>query len=177
MKHAAWIVCESSGRWAAALRLELAHREQLSTTNTSVLELRSISELNEQLGSWPLSIGLLEVSQKNFAQVLDWLAKAWVVFPRARFAALIDSQSFLQQKHDDAHAGDRQLVMEALSEAGAEEAVTSLRQIRQILDFGSRHFERLAQFADQGAQSMPIADWAWASLPWQDRQRPLVWDV
>jgi hypothetical protein len=168
MNHAAWIVCESSGHWAAALRTELARREPSGTASTYLQELRSISELKERLGGWPHSVVLLEVSRKNFTHVLDWLADARIEFPRARFAALLDSQSFLQQKRDGALAGDRQLVMETLWEAEAAEVATSLGQMRQIIDFGSRHFDSLARFAAPDAQTMPIADWAWASLPWQD---------
>jgi hypothetical protein len=126
---------------------------------------RSIPELGERLNNSPYNVALLEVTRRNFAEVLDWLAAARSEFPRARCVALVDIQSFNNQLTSP---NDWQLVADALLEAGAAEFVHSLRRMRHIVDFGCRHFENCAQIAAENAENQSIAGWAWASLPWQD---------
>jgi hypothetical protein len=166
--HGAWIVFERSGRWAAALRMQLACPQVSATVRARLYEVRNTPELGERLEDWPNSVALVEVSRRNIAEVLDWLAAAHGEFPRTRFVALVDTQSFNNQLTTESSPSDRQLVVDALWEAGAAEIVHSLRRMRHIVEFGRRHFENCAQIAPQDAENQSIADWAWASLPWQD---------
>jgi len=173
VNQSAWIVCEHSGRWAAALRVTFSRQTTPSAIAPKLYEVRSLVELAARLEERPTSIGLLEVRSGNVGEVLEWLLNAKRTFPRACFAALLDSSLTRRQPIAPTLADDRQLVIDALWEAGATEVAESPRYLHGILEVGRRHSERCSEFASAYAESQPIADWAWAALPWQDPQSRL----
>jgi hypothetical protein len=134
------IVCETSGRWAVALRRELAAAE------VRVHETRSLADCWTMLAESPASFLVVELSAGNSAALLQRMARLQREFPLARVAVVADRSL----------AGYEWL----LREAGAVHFLCSPRQCGPLANLARRH---LAQ-----APSPPrsLADRIWADLPW-----------
>ena len=168
MNPCEWIVCERSGRWAAALRIAIA-RENPPVT-ASIHEVRSLPELTSRLDVQLHSLALIEVERDQVESVLLWLAAASRRFANARFAAALGYTLTAGELAPPSSTDDRQTIDDALMEAGAAEIVHSSRRLHALLVLGRRHASfsaALSQSLQQGKPSVATA--AWASLPWQDR--------
>jgi hypothetical protein len=168
MNECDWIICERTGRWAAALRVGAARRSPTTVSAPRIHETRSLNELAERLYARPLSLTLLEVQTSNVGKLLHWLARNSPRFPRARFVALLDRM--LTERTD---SGGEQLSVEshdvvaALLESGAAEIADSPRRLRHILAFAEKHAASVRNLPRRSSEPQSIADWARSQLPWQ----------
>jgi hypothetical protein len=169
MSHVEWIVCERTGRWATALRMALGRSGWPPQSVPRLFEVRQLGELAARLDMRPDSLALVEVQRASFADVLIWLAEAGREHRRARFVALVDRGVWESIGSGLASRRcDRRPVVDALREAGADEVVTSPRQLQGVLALGRRHASLRAVHPNSLSAQMSIAAWAWQSLPWQE---------
>ena len=162
----AWIVCEESGRWAAALRVELARQAANGADTPRIFEVRSLLELSTALDEHVAALAFVEVHSDNFGHVLELLTKGrW---PRARFVALFDRSVVGQSEEESLTQAAWQTVTNALWEAGAAEVIASPRQLHSALKLAELHSATCAKRAVSTPDLAAIAARAWASLPWQD---------
>jgi hypothetical protein len=168
MSRVEWIVCERSGRWAAAVRAALGRSAWSPSAVPRVYEVRQLVEMKERLAERPDGLALVEVQRENFGDTLTWLAKASQENRSARFVALVDRGVWGSVEQGAvSRQRNRRLVVAALREAGAADVVTSPRQLGGILALGERHASLRATECGGPTPEISIADWAWASLPWQ----------
>ena len=121
-----------------------------------------------RLNAHPASLVLIEINRPNFPAVLACLADAVPRYASARFAALLDGQlDPPRAAHFPPPRNDRQLALDALTEAGACEFALSPRHLQAILRLGKRQ-AALAAMQGQPSDKLSINAWAWALLPWQD---------
>jgi hypothetical protein len=133
-----------------------------------VFEVRQLGELATRLDTRPDDMALVEVQRANLFDVLEWLAEVGRLYRRARLIALVDRGVWESLETDPATGRrERQQVVDALRAAGATEVITSPRQLQGILALGRRHASLRAAGLDGPPAQMSIAEWAWASLPWQ----------
>jgi hypothetical protein len=133
------IVCERSGRWAVALRRELAG------SGVRVWETRTLADCRNELVASPASFLVAELG-RNVAGLLGLLARQPRQFPAARIAVVADRD----------HAAWEWLVREA----GAVHFLTSPRCAGMLARLACRH---LAQVPPP---SQSLTERIWSSLPW-----------
>jgi hypothetical protein len=159
MTYSELIVCERSGRWAAALRVALHRQAFQSRVDYRLHEVRSLQELARRLEAPRPAIALVEVRPTNLAETLTWLAGACSSHSGIRCVALLDRREF------DGHA--RNSVAVALRAAGAVDIVDSPRHLQSTLFAARRHAEGQCQYLPAGCSEPTFAEWAWGLLPWQ----------
>ncbi len=146
------IVCEHAGRWAVALRRELAarpfggarsvpHRWELR-----VYETRSLADCWEMLAEAPASFVIVELSTGGAAALLGQMARLGRDFPLARVAVVADRSL----------AGYQWL----MREAGAVHFVCSPRQAGPLAHLAAGHL------AQAPAPRRSLTQQIWAGLPW-----------
>jgi hypothetical protein len=139
MPYARLIVCEKTGRWAAALRRELAGKAR-------VYETRSLPDCWDELAESPASWLVLEATEAN----LDNLAQRLAELPeKFRFARAMV-------------CGERPMAAWEwlLREAGAVHAVFSPRELAPAVRFALRHLALAPR------PEMSLRERVWESLPW-----------
>jgi hypothetical protein len=140
------IVCERSGRWAVALRRELAAGE------VRVYETRSLADCWAMLAQSPASFLILEFTAGSGAALLPRIARLGRDFPLARVAVVADRS-----------LADSEWLMR---EAGAVHFVCSPRQSGPLACLARRHL----------AQAPPpprsLTEQIWAGLPWGKQAQP-----
>src|SRR5262245_47205189 len=99
MRQVEWIVCERSGRWAAAIRSAVSRSSWPSSDIPRIYEVRQLTDLKERLEVRPEVIALVESQRENFADVLFWLAEAVQDHRSARFVALVDRRIWESAGH------------------------------------------------------------------------------
>lgn len=149
-----WIICEKSGRWAAALRVSLERRKHTPFTSR-ILETRSLAELDLAIKEHKAAFVLVEVRPESMADVLSFLTKRnWGT---AQVVAMLE--------FGGERSTDFRLATDALLEAGAIEVIESSRQLGAVLEIAERQPQNYWT-----EHTGTIADRAWAALPWQDGQ-------
>ncbi len=145
-----WIVCERSGRWTAALRQAIDRTAQKNAHRISpdIRETRTLDDFKAARCERPPTLGLVEVRIETFAVVLNLLASE-----STRHMPIV---ALLHEP----------LPADALREAGALAVIDSPRRIASVLELANQI--STTQSHRHAAESVPIADWAWSSLPWQD---------
>lgn len=133
------IVCERTGRWAVALRRELAE------SGVRVWETRTLADCRDELVECPASFAVIELGA-NVTALLRFFAGQTKRFPAARFAVVAN------RSHADYEA--------LMREAGAVHFLCSPRRVGLLARLACRH---LAQVPPP-QQSM--AERIWAGLPW-----------
>jgi hypothetical protein len=133
------ILCERTGRWAVALRRELAE------AGVRVWETRTLADCRDELIDNPASFAVLELGA-NVAGLLGLLASQPRRFPAARLAVVADRSQ-----------ADYELLMR---EAGAVHFLSSPRQVGLLARLACRHL------AQAPPLQQALADRIWASLPW-----------
>jgi hypothetical protein len=134
------IVCESSTRWAVALRRSLAQDSHL------LVETRSLAACGRELEACPASLLAIEAVASNLESVLA----AWMPwsrrFPDARLAIV----------------GDLSLepAEPLLREAGACAVVTSLRHAPRVARLAWRHIGLAPR------RELSLRESIWQRLPW-----------
>lgn len=134
------IVCERTGRWAVALRRELAD------AGVRVWETRTLADCRDELTRHPASFAVVELGS-NVAGSLRLLADQPRWFPAARLAIVADRSQ-----------ADREPL---LREAGAVHFVCSPRQVGLLARLACRHL------AQAPSPQQNLAERIWAALPWQ----------
>jgi hypothetical protein len=149
-----WVVCEQSGRWAAALRATFA---RLAKTRPSprLYEVRSFDELSPYSDASGCDLTLIEIGPANFAETLHWLTQRGSRCDQ--FVALLKT---------DSRGGDP--IAEMVWEIGAAEVVESPRQLTGLLALYKRLLAARHPIKGSWAERPLFADWAWATLPWQE---------
>lgn len=135
------IVCEHAGRWAVALRRELA------PAALRVYETRNLADCWEMLAEAPASFVIVELSAADVAALLRRMARLGRDFPLAR-VALVAERSL---------AGYEWL----MREAGAVHFVCSPRQAGPLARLAAGHL------AQAPAPQRSLTQQIWAGLPWR----------
>ncbi len=138
------IVCERTGRWAVALRRELAE------AGIRVWETRTPDDCWQELAESPASFVVLELHGKIPA-LLRHIARLPREFPQARLAMVADRSM----------AGYQSIAREA----GAVYFVCSPRRTETLAQLACRH---LAQVPPPPQN---LTERIWASLPWGERDK------
>ncbi len=163
-----WIVCEQSGRWAAALRMSLA-RKPLTQPRPRLHETRSLREFAELLDNSTCHLALVEIRTENLNEALQLLTHN---LPRRfRFAALLENLPLQRRFGDDLHEtrlSSLPSLPDLLWEIGAVEVLHSPRQSERLTTLHSRLLANLGTDASSAAGPPALADWAWSAIPWQD---------
>lgn len=136
-----WIVCERTGRWAAALRREL------EAGDDSVRETRHAEELTAAIEASTLAtVVVVELRREGLSGLLDALVAAERRGPHVLAVAVADEEL----------AGVEGLAREA----GAVHFVTSPRRMSELVALGQRHRARVPARVESLRQRI------WAELPW-----------
>jgi hypothetical protein len=146
-----WIVCETSGRWTAALRVALARQDLVH--GGRIQEVRSLAEVvaAQEASS---ALVLFEVRPDNLAASMNWFFRGWQHGTRA--VALLGAELAADQ------------AAEALLEAGALAVIESPRHMAAVLGLAGRVAVSRTIRTQKSVTALTIAEQAWASLPWQD---------
>jgi len=136
-----WIVCERTGRWAAALRRELeADASELYETRLPE-ELSAAIEATKQA-----TVVVVELRRDGLGPLLDALVLAERRGTRVLPVAVANA--------------DLAGVEGVAREAGAVHFVTSPRQCHELVELGRRHQRRVP------APVQTLRERVWARLPW-----------
>jgi hypothetical protein len=133
------IVCERTGRWAVALRRELAE------AGIRVWETRTLADCWTELAESPVSLVVLELGGDTTG-LLGRMARQGREFPQARLAVVAD-RSLAEYEW-------------LMREAGAVHFACSPRQVGTLAQLACRH---LAQVPPP---QQSLTERIWASLPW-----------
>lgn len=163
MNNCEWIVCESTSRWASALRMALERDSRFRDGTVRLYETRQLTELTQRLAERPHCFAAVEVRVNNVGDVLGWFPWAASRFGHVRCVAFVE-RSLVSGQTD---------VVDALREAGALAVTSSPRQLRTIVDLFWRHAALSAKTANSLAAQLPWREQVWQSLPWQ-AARPRV---
>lgn len=165
----AWVVCERSGRWAAALRIALARRPAYEVAPPRLREVRSLGELDEYVREHRRPLCLIEVRSDTFDQMLAWLADTARRQPAGRFVAVLADDGSCDDIESPL-SGDRRRhdVIDALREAGALEVAQSPRHMRQVLTLADRHWAESDQHTATDSAEQSLTEWVASRLPWQE---------
>jgi hypothetical protein len=162
-----WMICEKLHRWTPALRVAFS-RLAIAQTAPRLHEARTLGELSTQSDEHGCDLVLVEADRHNLSEVLQLLAHRRLHAPRV-VALLADIGP---QRHAPASiAGEptTQAVTNLLWEAGAVEIVESPRQICRLLALHNRLVVARASITVDSVEPQSFAEWAWSTLPWQDR--------
>jgi len=163
------ILCERTGRWAAALRRELGgegtgpfclkdpkdapHHVPLSPHPSRIEETRSLSQAFRVLAGGPASFLIVELSRANVDSLLEHMTDLPRRFPLARLAVVSDRRL----------SGYRWLVQEA----GAVWYTSSPRRLASLAGLACRHLALAPK------QRRGLREQIWASLPWGSGEEDL----
>lgn len=169
MSRREWIVCERSGRWAAALRIAVARQRAGTAAPPRLREVRHLAELQQHHSENRHALCLIEVDADNFDQVLTWLAEAGRRRPTiCSLALLTDDDGFDGAEPSPAGDARRRDAIEALREAGVLDVVQSPRHVRRVIALADRHGARSVHYGIGDATEQPLTEWVASRLPWQD---------
>jgi hypothetical protein len=134
------IVCERSGQWSAALRLELAN------SGVRLWECRRMAEAWAALAETPGAFVIVEARRANLGELVERLSALRRDFPHARAAAVADRRLAASEW--------------LLREAGAVHFLVSPRLSPPLARLVVRHL------ASVPAPQQTLVQRIWASLPW-----------
>ena len=161
-----FIICEATSTWASALRVAIAPKEQQQPPCAArIFETRTLPELIAALSENAPQLALVETRPDNLAPILQMFAERRQPL---LFVALLSESLRPAQRATLAKSSNREIVADALAEAGALAVVQSPRHIAAVLPLAEKlraaHTERSKNFGD----NLSISELAWAALPWQD---------
>jgi hypothetical protein len=134
------IVCEKTGRWAAALRSALGERPP------SLVETRSLAGCEAALVDAPHSLVALETTASNLEATLAFVGRSIGRFPRCYFVALLDPEIC-----------DAALL---IREGGAIATFDSVLDAARIVRLAKRQLARAPRQEAEGRESV------WERMPW-----------
>jgi len=138
------IVCEQTGRWAVALRRELAEAD------VRIRESRSLAECWELLAESPGGFVVVELSAGRVDGLLRRMARLERDFPLARVAVVADRSSAQYEW--------------LVREAGAVHFTVSTGRLGPVARLACRHL------ADVPSPSRTTKQEIWARLPWGNEE-------
>ena len=139
-KPARLVVCERSGRWAVALRHDLAG------AGLRVWETRSLADCDALLCESPASFAFVEVSERKIGEILAFIANCRAKFPLFRFVIVADR--------------DLDSYKWLMREAGAADFISSIRKIGSPAQTACRHLAQVPPLPQS------LTERIWANLPW-----------
>ena len=134
------IVCEPTGRWAAAI-------SRLLPKTSAVCQTRTFEDCRTELLAAPHSVVAVAVSVGNLLRALHYLSSCEREFPGAVSVALAERGA--------SRYGS------LLREAGAVHVVASIRELQSVADITLKQSARFPM-PHTATQQM------WAELPWAD---------
>ena len=134
------IVCERSGEWAAALRIELIQ------SGVKLRECRGLPDAWTALAETSGAFLVAEATRENLSELAERLSRLRRDFPLAR-AAVVADRGLAECEW-------------FMREAGAIHFVTSPRQLQPLAALVVRHL------AGVPPPPQSVAEQIWASLPW-----------
>jgi hypothetical protein len=149
-----WIVCEQSGRWAAAMRVACSRQSNVQPM-PRLYEVRTLGELATHLDEHGSGLTLIEVGTENLREVLQLLVRRRWQF--CQFVALLENVAHQSQP-----------IADLLWEVGVLEVVESPRQLVGLLALQNRLATVRRPIGGGVDERQSFADWAWSTLPWQD---------
>jgi hypothetical protein len=163
-----WLVCETTGRWAAALRLAITrkvHEVSPKLSPRHVREFRVLAELEAVLQQGSFSHAFVEVRRENLGAVLDLLSSQR--HKDMPLVALLDESVGHDLNSNSSTAGNQAPIIDALFEAGATDVIKTPRQIGRFLAAAAHQYRASSCLGDK-AREYSITELAWNALPWQD---------
>jgi hypothetical protein len=161
-----WIVCESTGRWAAALRTAFSRSPHIQFS-PRICEVRSPAEFYARLNEESGSIGLVEVRQANLADVLKLISGDSHRRP-LEIVALLDHSPRQIGRVDTASPDHQQQMVGILWEAGATAVIESPLHMCKLAALGNRRAAAVDSIIDPLAKVQSVEAWARSRIPWQD---------
>lgn len=149
-----WIVCEQSGRWAAAIRVARSRQSNVQPM-PRLYEVRTLGELATHLDEHGQDLALIEVGTGNLTEMLQLLVRRRSQF--CQFVALLENAVHQSQP-----------IADLLWEVGVLEVVESPRQLAGLLALQNRLATARRRIGGDVDERESFAEWAWATLPWQD---------
>ena len=137
------IVCECGGRWALALRQELAG------VGVRVWETRTPADCWNELAESPASFVVIELG-RHVDRLLDYLTRQLREFPSARLA-VVAQRSLADYEW-------------LVREAGAACFLVSPRQVGGLAQLACRHL------AEAPLPQQSLTERIWSGLPWGGRK-------
>jgi hypothetical protein len=146
MATARLLVCEKTGRWAAALRREVAG------SALRVVESRSLAECRREVERSPASFVLVELTGANVVKIVEWIESVLREFPELRIAVL---------GHREAREHEAQV-----REAGAIYVAFSPRRLGPVVRMARRRLALAPQ------EELTFREKLWKRLPWKAAPKP-----
>jgi hypothetical protein len=163
----AWVVCESTGRWTAALRTMFARQLKRRTAGVRLYEVRRLAELAARLDESSSIFGLIEVRRDNFGEVLEFLGRAGQQ-SKQQFVALLGSDLRLSLGKQAQHGESSPI--DAIWEAGAADVIRSPRLLSGLFVWaGCQTASFPIWMDDRVTTDDSIGAHAWAALPWKPK--------
>lgn len=134
------VVCERTGRWAAALRGELRD------SGIRIYETRSLDDCETLISDSPASLAIVELTAGDAVQTAETVSKWNAAHPRMRIVVVADRD---QVEHEW-----------LMREAGAIHFLVSPRRVNLVAQLVHRHFAQVP------APQLSALERIWASLPW-----------
>jgi hypothetical protein len=161
-----WVVCEESGRWAAALRVAFSRRPAAQPV-PRLLEVRTLTELSAQLSEHGCDLALVEVGRQNLSELLDLMTHRGP--GDAEIVGLLEEVD-PPRRAALATTGDpgTQRIADLLWEAGVVEIVESPRHVGRLAALHSRLAVAHGSIVSDFVEPQSFAEWAWSTLPWQE---------
>jgi hypothetical protein len=142
------ILCEKTGRWAAALRISL------DAAGPQLVETRSLAACEEALAQSPASLVAVEVTVANLEAVVEFLRQSSQRFGQSVVVALLTV--------------DTAAAASLLREAGAIEALRSVLEAPRLARLAGR------QFALAPAEQLSLREFTAQRMPWAAHRTPPV---
>ena len=136
------IVCEKTGRWAAALR------RALQTPGEEVISVRGFPQCWSAFTAAPASLAVVEVTADNLERTSEFLVRA-AEFPQARLAVIVSRELAAAEL--------------LLREAGAAVVLTTLAQAPGLAQLFVRH-QQLAPAVQRTFQELVAERLPWPAL-------------
>lgn len=164
-----WILCEKSGRWAAAVRTamaRLAAERPKPRIPRRIREVRSLDEFRSATNEGQHQLGLVEVRLENLPAILELLSSQSRL--RTPIAALLDETLRSNSEIDGRPPTPYRFSADVLREAGALAVIDSPRRISELLALTDALAAASSRLSPAAGEQTSLAEWAWAALPWQD---------
>jgi hypothetical protein len=137
-----WIVCEKTGKWAAALRWGA------EPYGLRVYETRSLVDCRAELERFPASFVSLEATELNLETLVPWIDEVRESLAGVCISVLADQNLAWAEDH--------------LREAGAVHVVFSPRRLDLVARIAARHLASAAI-----PQGSTLRQTIWSRLPWE----------
>lgn len=164
------IVCSSSPRWNAALKVAIC--DATARRPEFVFRLHEVEELaqvSQQLESFPRSVVGIEVGEENLRICLQWLAKTPLLHtPVIGLLSLPPEPMDVYEARK--HRQRAETLQTVVREAGAAWAVSSPQETGQMLEIAAR---RAQCSQPQHPSYQALSSDLWHLLPWHSPRPPL----